>query len=113
MLTMESGTTPAVQVEDLDRMRRAGQSHEILDVREPWEVDLSAIPGSIRIPLGHLAGRVGEVPRDRPLVVMCHHGFRSAQAVAWLRSQGFDGAVNLEGGIDAWARRIDPTTKVY
>ncbi len=94
-------------------MRADGAPHAILDVREPWEIELSAIEGSIYIPLGVLPMRVGELPKDRPLVVLCHHGFRSAQATAWLRNQGFELAVNLTGGIDAWARRVDPSLKVY
>lgn len=94
-------------------MMAAGEPLVILDVRESWEIELSAIEGSIYIPLGLLPMRVGELPKDRPLVVLCHHGFRSAQATAWLRNQGFDTAMNLSGGIDAWARRIDPSLKVY
>lgn len=104
---------PAIEAETLRDMLAAGEPPVILDVREPWEIELSAIAGSIYIPLGALPMRVGELPEDRPLVVLCHHGFRSAQATAWLRNQGFESVVNLSGGIDAWARRIDPTMKVY
>jgi rhodanese-related sulfurtransferase len=85
----------------------------ILDVREDWEVETAAVDGAILIPLGELMRRVGEVPRDRPLAVMCHHGGRSAQATAWLRSQGFANAMNLSGGIDAWARMVDPNVARY
>jgi rhodanese-related sulfurtransferase len=67
----------------------------------------------IAIPLGELAKRVGELPRDKALAVMCHHGGRSAQATAWLRNQGFDQATNVAGGIDAWARSVDPTVSRY
>lgn len=102
-----------IEVETLDAMLKGGQPVAILDVREPWEVDLCSIDGSITIPLGQLPRHAAGLPTDRPLVGVCHHGFRSAQAVSWLRFQGFDRAVNLAGGIDAWARRIDPTMKVY
>ena len=85
----------------------------VLDVREPWELEIASVEGAIAIPLGELTGRVGELPRDRPLAVMCHHGGRSAQATAWLRNQGFDRATNVAGGIDAWARTIDPTLSRY
>jgi rhodanese-related sulfurtransferase len=85
----------------------------VLDVREPWELEIASIEGAIAIPLGQLAGRTAELPRDRPLAVMCHHGGRSAQATAWLRNQGFDRATNVAGGIDAWARTIDPTLSRY
>lgn len=85
----------------------------LLDVREPWELEIAAIEGAVAIPLGELTQRVGELPRDRPLAVMCHHGGRSAQATAWLRNQGFDRATNVAGGIDAWARLVDPTVSRY
>jgi rhodanese-related sulfurtransferase len=82
-------------------------------VREPWEWAICALEGSILVPLGRLPAHVDELPRDRPLVVICHHGIRSAHAVTWLRAQGFDKAVNLTGGIDAWSRRINPTMRRY
>jgi rhodanese-related sulfurtransferase len=85
----------------------------VLDVREPWEVEIASIDGSVNIPLGELTSRVGELPRGKPLAVMCHHGGRSAQATAWLRNQGFDHATNVAGGIDAWARSVDPTLSRY
>ena len=85
----------------------------VLDVREPWEVEIASVDGAVNIPLGELTGRVGELSRDKPLAIMCHHGGRSAQATAWLRNQGFDHATNVAGGIDAWARTVDPTLSRY
>jgi rhodanese-related sulfurtransferase len=85
----------------------------VLDVREPWEVEIASIDGALNIPLGEITSRFGELPRDTPLAVMCHHGGRSAQATAWLRNQGFDHATNVAGGIDAWARSVDPTVPRY
>jgi rhodanese-related sulfurtransferase len=85
----------------------------ILDVREDWEIEIASISGAIAIPLGQVTRRVGELPRDRPLAGMCHHGGRSAQATSWLRSQGFDNAMNVAGGIDAWARFVDPGVPRY
>jgi rhodanese-related sulfurtransferase len=85
----------------------------VLDVREPWEIDIAALPDVLPIPLHELAGRVADVPRDRPVAVMCHHGGRSAQATAWLRQQGFARVMNVAGGIDAWARTIDPSVPRY
>ena len=85
----------------------------VLDVREPWEVEIASVDGAVNIPLGELPGRVGELSRDKPLAIMCHHGGRSAQATAWLRNQGFDLATNVAGGIDAWARTVDPTLSRY
>jgi rhodanese-related sulfurtransferase len=85
----------------------------LLDVREPWEHDIVAVDGSIHIPMGDVPRRVAELPRDKPLAVMCHHGGRSAQVTAWLRNQGFDNAMNVAGGIDAWARLVDTSLSRY
>jgi rhodanese-related sulfurtransferase len=85
----------------------------ILDVREPWELDIAKVDGVIAIPLGEISRRFGELPKDRPLAVMCHHGGRSAQATAWLRNQGYDNAMNVAGGIDAWARLVDTSLSRY
>ena len=90
----------------------------LLDVRDPWEHELVALPGARLIPLGELEGRVDEVGAaagpdpGREIVVYCHHGLRSAAAVEWLRAQGLP-AVNLRGGIDAWAARVDRALPRY
>jgi len=85
----------------------------VLDVREPWELEICRIADSIAIPLGSLPERSGELPLERTLVVVCHHGARSARAVQYLRSRGIANAVNLAGGIDAWAREIEPAMRTY
>lgn len=102
-----------MEVEDLDRIRQSGGDPLVLDVREVHEVAICAIPDSLHIPMGTVPQRVGELPMDRDIVVVCHHGGRSAQVTMWLRSRGFDRTTNLNGGVDAWARRIDPNMKVY
>lgn len=84
----------------------------ILDVREDWERDIARLNGTVDIPLGALPDRAGELPKDRRIVVMCHHGGRSARATEWLRQQGYE-ATNLTGGIDAYAERIDPAIARY
>ena len=94
------------------RMRRDGTPFGLLDVREAWEWEICHIEGSLHIPMGELPGRVGELPTGSPLVVLCHHGMRSMQVTQWLRQSGI-AAINLDGGIDAWARDIDPTLSLY
>ncbi len=81
----------------------------ILDVREPHELEQAQVVGAQHIPLGSLVERLEEVPRDRTVYVMCHVGGRSAQAAAYLESQGLD-AVNVSGGILAWYRAGLPVT---
>ena len=97
---------------DLKRRLDAGDALTIVDVREPWEHELVAIPGARLIPMDELPGRVGELGQEREIVVHCHHGQRSAAVVQWLRRQGIS-AVNLRGGIDAWAVEVDPTLRRY
>ena len=85
----------------------------LLDVREPWEVALCRMEGSLHIPLAQLPARLGELDPDRPTVVICHHGVRSLHAGAFLERQGFGDVVNLRGGIDGWARCVDAAMAVY
>lgn len=85
----------------------------LLDVREPREYDYCRIEGSLLVPLGQLPRRADELPKDRPIVAICHHGNRSMQAAAFLRQNfGLD-VTNLQGGVAAWARDVDPTMKQY
>lgn len=85
----------------------------VLDVREPWEVDICALPNSINIPLATIPSRFSEIPEDRRVVALCHHGMRSLQATRWLRDRGLENVVNLRGGVDAWSREIDPSVPTY
>lgn len=84
----------------------------LLDVREPWEVEVVALPGALSVPLGELESRLAELDAERPVVVYCHHGIRSASARLLLADRGFT-ASHLAGGIDAWARELDPHMARY
>jgi sulfur-carrier protein adenylyltransferase/sulfurtransferase len=84
----------------------------VLDVREPWELDIARLPGTTDIPMGNVSGRLGELPRDREIVVMCRSGGRSRKVAEYLDSKGYK-VSNLAGGILAWASDIDPTLKTY
>jgi rhodanese-related sulfurtransferase len=97
---------------ELRRRLDAIEPPAILDVREPWEHELCAIPGARLIPMDQLQWRVGELDPDREVVVYCHHGQRSAAVVQWLRRQGIP-AVNLRDGIDGWTVEVDPTLRRY
>jgi rhodanese-related sulfurtransferase len=110
---MPDDQTLDLMVDELHAMMRAASDVAIVDVREPWEVEICSISGSIAVPLATLPQHVDAVPRDRPVVVVCHHGVRSRHATQWLRAQGIANAQNLQGGIDAWARQVDPSMRVY
>lgn len=90
-----------------------GRSVFILDVREPVEYQICRLSGAKLIPLSQLGQRVSEVPKDQTTVVYCHHGVRSARAKAYLESAGFKDVRNLKGGIEAWARDVDPDMPRY
>jgi rhodanese-related sulfurtransferase len=85
----------------------------VLDVREPWEVATAALPGSVHIPLREIPARSGELDPDAEIVCLCHHGARSTQAGMFLESRGFASVHNLQGGIDAWSRQVDPAVPTY
>ena len=94
-------------------LRRGAKSHKVLDVREPWEVEICSLEDSLTIPMGQIPARLDELPRRDILVVLCHHGQRSYQVAAWLRRQGFSEATSVMGGIDAWAHHFDPEMARY
>jgi rhodanese-related sulfurtransferase len=95
----------SISPEELQRRLNAGDAPFMLDVREPEEMDDGVIPGSVNIPMDDLEQRLGELPTDRDIVVICHLGQRSAYITTQLNALGYDRAVNLNGGVDAWLRQ--------
>jgi adenylyltransferase/sulfurtransferase len=85
----------------------------ILDVREPHELAITHLAGATHIPMREIPARVATLPRDRHLLVLCHHGYRSQRVTQFLRDQGFTAVSNIAGGIEAWAEEIDPTMARY
>ena len=100
--------------EELKSLRDVGEDLTVLDVREPWEVEVASIADSKHIAMGDIPARFNqELDPDNHIVVLCHHGVRSMNVTAWLRQQGFEKVQSLQGGIDRWARQIDPSVPVY
>ena len=95
------------------RLERGPSAPVLLDVREPWEVERACLPGARCIPSGQIAHRLDELDANAETVVLCHHGVRSRAVCRFLDSRAFSGTFNLTGGIDAWARRIDPSMPTY
>jgi len=85
----------------------------LLDVREPWEFQTCSIAGSRLLPMGEIAARKDELDAQAELVVICHHGGRSMQVAMFLEKSGFAKVHNLAGGVDSWARTVDPSMPVY
>ena len=100
-----------IDVATAARMLPAGAL--LLDVREDDEVAICRIEGSRHIPMERIPESLGTLPRDRPVLVLCHHGSRSRQVTRYLRANGFGQASNIAGGIDAWAAQHDPAMPRY
>jgi len=94
-------------------LRQGAEPYALLDVREPWELEICGFAEAIHLPLGALAGREHELPQDRPLIVVCHSGQRSLLVTRHLRQRGLARAVNLRGGVDAYALEVDPVMARY
>ena len=85
----------------------------LVDVREVWEFNIGHIAGATHIPMNEVPSRIQELDETHPTVIICHHGMRSLQVVAYLERMGFDNLHNLDGGIDAWSRQVDANVSRY
>lgn len=111
---------PEISAEELARKRANGENFVLLDVREPHELQAADLgEGVVLAPMSALVReRLEALPvaardQEAEVVIFCHHGIRSAQVVAWLRQQGWHNVWNLRGGIDAYAREVDPSVGFY
>ena len=102
-----------IQPAELKARLAQGHSPLLIDVREAWEHQTAHIENSTLIPMGQVAGRVCELDPEAEIVVICHHGGRSMQVAAFLEHRGFSKVYNLTGGVDAWARTVDPSMQLY
>ena len=84
-----------------------------VDVREPWEYETAHIEGSVLIPLGEIPSNLARLENAEKVVFFCHHGMRSLDAAAWLRSQGVEVAKSMTGGIERWSAEIDSSVPRY
>lgn len=106
---MPDHITPSELKARLDRH----ESLVLLDVRDGWEVALSRLDNAVHIPMDEIELRAAELSPLDDIVVYCHHGVRSAAVADYLRGLGFAKAVNLAGGIDQWARQVEPSMRRY
>jgi rhodanese-related sulfurtransferase len=95
-------------------LQKSGDAFLLLDVREPWELETARIEGAKNIPMGDVPARAhAELDPEAHIVVVCHHGVRSLTVTNWLRQQGFEKVQSMRGGIDGWARTVDPKVPLY
>jgi sulfur-carrier protein adenylyltransferase/sulfurtransferase len=102
-----------ITVEELAKWRDDGRDFTLLDVREPDEVQIASIEGAQWIPMRDIPARVSELPKEHPIAVFCHHGGRSERVARYLAMQGFAEVLNVDGGIDAYAQRVDNNIPRY
>lgn len=90
-----------------------GEKIFFVDVREKWEYDTARIEGTTLIPMREIPANLARLEEAGKIVLFCHHGMRSLDAAAWLRSQGVEGARSMAGGIERWAAEVDPGVPRY
>jgi adenylyltransferase/sulfurtransferase len=116
---MPSSDSPAsypleISVEDTRRILNENSGGVLLiDVREPDEYETARIDGARLIPMRQIPENLGSLPKDKHLLIHCHHGGRSLKVTQYLRSQGFNAVTNVTGGIHAWSQRIDSSIPAY
>ena len=108
-----AASPPPPQVHGIDvveawRRLQGERPPYVLDVREPWEYLAGHLPGAVLVPLGELDRRLAEVPRDRPVLAVCHSGSRSWTAAAFLLASGYPDVTNVDGGTAAWIEKGYP-----
>ncbi|MFI5114322.1 MAG: rhodanese-like domain-containing protein [Terriglobales bacterium] len=111
-------TEPTLEFEisssQVKSFQKRGEKFTLLDVREPWELEKVRLDGAKHIPMGDIPARAHlELDPDDRIIVVCHHGMGSLSVASWLRQQGFEKAQSMRGGIDGWARTVDPKVPLY
>lgn len=106
-------SVPSIDVADLRTQLKSAEPPLLLDVREPSEWEIASIDGSVKISLGSLADKYSELPKDKTIAIICHSGKRSARATAFLMEKGYYKVYSVDGGINAWAERIDNNMRTY
>jgi rhodanese-related sulfurtransferase len=103
-----------ITAEEVKAALDRGEKLTLLDVREPWETEISRLHGAKLIPMGDVPSRAHhELDPEEHIVVFCHHGVRSLNVTNWLREQGFEKTQSMSGGIDRWAKIVDTNVPVY
>jgi len=99
--------------EELKKRLDAGEKPILLDVREPWEFSICKIEGSVNISMSEPEKLINELNANDEIIAICHHGMRSFQVCNYLENNGFNKVLNLDGGIDSWAKTIDTDMAQY
>ena len=103
----------SISAKELNELLNSAEKIQIVDVREHFEWDICHIEGGLNIPMDLIVESLDKISKDITTVVMCHHGVRSMNVIQYLESKGYKNLINLEGGIHAWATKIDSNMATY
>ena len=106
------GILKSINAQELKNQIDKKSSFVLLDVREDEELRVAKLSTCKHIPMGQIADRLNELDKEKPIIVMCHSGVRSARVCHYLQEEGYD-VSNLTGGISAWSREVDPSIPQY
>lgn len=112
-MTEEQFANIEVTPREVNELLARGEDILLVDVREPWEFESCRIEGATLISMRDIPGNLARFQQADEVVLFCHHGMRSLDAAAWLRSQGVEGARSMAGGIERWAVDVDPRVPRY
>jgi len=98
---------------ELAKRQQTGEKINLIDVREQWEYELASISGAKLLPLSQFNDWIGNLDSKAEIIVMCHHGIRSANVCMFLIRNGFENVQNLDGGIDLWSKEVDSSIARY
>ncbi|MDQ1634846.1 MAG: sulfur-carrier protein adenylyltransferase/sulfurtransferase [Frankiaceae bacterium] len=110
---VQAAAGSTITASELAAMQKDGKDFLLVDVREPAEFEIVSIPGATLIPKGDIPAHLSELPQDKPIVLYCKTGIRSAEALATLKGAGFASATHVQGGVTAWANQVDKSLPVY
>lgn len=102
-----------ISVEQLAQWRASGRDFVLLDVREPRELEAASLPDAMHVPMREVSAHLEKLDPSAEIAVLCHHGGRSDYVARFLRAHGFQRVYNVDGGIDAYAQRVDPKIPRY
>jgi rhodanese-related sulfurtransferase len=109
----DDAAIPEATPAEIQQRLQAGEDLLLVDVREPGEVGIAALPDALVCPMSRAAEWIDRLPKEQPLIIFCHHGIRSMQVAMALAQRGHRNVTNMSGGIDLWSTQVDPGVPRY
>lgn len=109
----DAASIPGATPEEIQQRLQAGEDLLLVDVREPEEIRIAALPDALVCPMSRTAEWIDRLPKEQPLIIFCHHGIRSMQVAMALTQRGHRNVTNMTGGIDLWSTQVDPCVQRY